>query len=236
MLESLLLGVEALEFLEKEGLPVLKSLLARNEDEVASLASEIGFPVTLKLSSPDVIHKTEIGGIRVSLRDEAEARQAFREIIRTFTSENPGKSLDGVIVQRQGSGLEVIVGTLKDAQFGPVLMFGLGGIFVEAMKDVSFRPIPVDHFDARDMMEELKGYEALRSPRRGYYDLVILEGLLVRIATLIEHHPEIQEMDLNPVFVSSDGVRICDARIKMALYHTGTDKTEGMNFTLKRSI
>jgi hypothetical protein len=217
MVESLLLGVEALGFLEKEGLPILKSLLARNEDEAANLASEIGFPVTLKLSSPDVIHKTETGGIRVSLRDEAEVRQAFREIIHTFTSENPDKRLDGVIVQRQGSGLEVIVGTLKDVQFGPVLMFGLGGIFVEAMKDVSFRPIPVEHFDARDMMEALKGYRALRSPRRGCYDLAVLEGLLVRVSALVEYHPEIQEMDLNPVFVSSDGVRICDARINTVL-------------------
>jgi succinyl-CoA synthetase beta subunit len=214
-MESLLLGVEALSFLQEEGFPVLKSLLAENEDEAARKALEIGLPVTLKPSSPDVIHKTETGGIRVSLRDEAEVRQAFREIVGTFTSNCPGKRLDGVIVQRQGSGLEVIVGMLRDLQFGPVLMFGLGGVFVEAMKDVTFRLIPIETADAKDMMEELRGYDVLRNPRSGSLDLPAVEKLLVDISTFIAHHPEVQEMDLNPVFVSSHGVQICDARIKV---------------------
>jgi succinyl-CoA synthetase beta subunit len=215
--ESLLLGVEALTFFEKEGFPVLSSLLAKDEDEAVKRAREIGFPVTLKLSSPDVIHKTETGGIRVSLRDEAEVRQAFREITGTFLSENPEKRLDGVIVQKQGSGLEVIVGTLKDEQFGPVLMFGLGGTFVEAMKDVSFRLIPTELSDVRDMMEELKCYRVFKNPRRGTIDLPAVENLLFGISKLVAHHPEIGEMDLNPVFVSSEGIRICDARIKIGL-------------------
>ncbi len=212
-MESLLLGVEALSFLEKEGFPVLKSLLARNEDEAASKASEISLPVTLKPSSPDVIHKTETGGIRVLLKDEAEVRQAFREIVGTFTSDYPEKRLDGIIVQRQGSGLEVIVGMLRDLQFGSVLMFGLGGVFVEAMKDVSFRLIPIETSDAKDMMEELKGYGVLRNPRSGTIDLPAVENFLLRISTFIKNHPEVREMDLNPVFVSSHGVQVCDARI-----------------------
>jgi hypothetical protein len=212
-MKSLLLGVEALSFLEKEEFPVLRSLLAKDEDEAASKASEIGLPVTLKVSSPDVLHKTETEGIRVSLKDEVEVVQAFREIIGNFTLSNPGKRLDGIIVQKQGSGLEVIVGMLKDPQFGPVLMFGLGGIFVEAMRDVSFRLIPIETFDAKDMMEELKNYEVLRKPRSGTIDLTAVEKFLFRISTFIVIHPEIQEMDLNPVFISSHGVRICDARI-----------------------
>jgi hypothetical protein len=212
-MKSLLLGVEALSFLEKEEFPVLRSLLAKDEDEAASKASEIGLPVTLKVSSPDVIHKTETEGIRVSLKDEVEVVQAFREIIGNFTLSNPGKRLDGIIVQKQGSGLEVIVGMLKDPQFGPVLMFGLGGVFVETMRDVSFRLIPIETFDAKDMMEELKNYEVLRKPRSGTIDLTAVEKFLFRISTFIANHPEIQEMDLNPVFISSHGVRICDARI-----------------------
>ena len=174
-MESLLLGVEALSFLQEEGFPVLKSLLAHNEDDAARKALEIGLPVTLKPSSPDVIHKTETGGIRVSLRDEAEVRQAFREIAATFTTNYPEKRLDGVMVQKQGSGLEVIVGMLRDQQFGPVLMFGLGGVFVEAMKDVTFRLIPIEKADAKDMMEELKGYDVLRNPRSGSLDLPAVE-------------------------------------------------------------
>jgi succinyl-CoA synthetase beta subunit len=215
-MESLLLGVEALSFLQEEGFPVLKSLLAHNEDDAARKALEIGLPVTLKPSSQDVIHKTETGGIRVSLKDEAEVRQAFRDIVKTFTSNFPEKRLDGVIVQKQGSGLEVIVGMLRDLQFGPVLMFGLGGVFVEAMKDVTFRLIPIETTDAKDMMEGLKGYDVLRNPRSGTIDLPAVEKLLVRISAFITHHPEIWEMDLNPVFVSSHGVQICDARIMVS--------------------
>lgn len=211
---SLMLSVDAVTFLEKEGLPVLKSLLAASEDEVAVRAAEIGFPVTLKLSSPDVVHKTEAGGIRVSLRDAAEVRQAFTEMVSAFTSGNPGKRLDGVMVQEQGWGAEVIVGMLTDPQFGPVLMCGLGGVFVEVMKDVSFRLVPIERRDARDMLEELKGYEVLVNPRSGSTDIAAVEDFLLRVSTFLEDHPEVQEMDLNPVFVSSRGVRICDARIK----------------------
>jgi len=149
----------------------------------------------------------------VSLRDENEVIQAFKEIVETFTAGSPEKKLDGIIVQKQGSGLEVIIGVLKDSQFGPVLMVGLGGVFVEAMRDVSFRLIPIETFDAKDMLEELKNYEALKKPRSGAVDLTAVEILLFRISTLIQDHPEIQEMDLNPVFLSSQGVRICDARI-----------------------
>ncbi len=223
-MESLLLGVEALSFLQEEGFPVLKSLLAHNEDDAAKKALEIGLPVTLKPSSPDVIHKTETGGIRVSLRDEAEVRQAFREIVATFSSNYPEKRLDGAMVQKQGSGLEVIVGMLRDLQFGPVLMFGLGGVFVEAMKDVTFRLIPIEKADAKDMMEELKGYDVLRNPRSGSLDLPAVEKLLVDISTFIAHHQEVQEMDLNPVFVSSHGVQICDARMKV---HRNGDNMKG---------
>lgn len=214
----LLLGVDALVFLEKEGFPVLRSHLARNEDEVVAQASEIGFPVTLKISSPDAIHKTETKGIRVSLKGEIEVKQAFRELVESFSSSYPEKWLDGIIVQRQGSGLEVIVGMLRDRQFGPVLMFGLGGVFVEAMKDVSFRLIPIETIDAKDMMEELKGYVALRNPRSGPIDLPAVENFLFQASGFIMNHPEIQEMDINPLFVSplGYGVQVCDARIKVS--------------------
>jgi succinyl-CoA synthetase beta subunit len=216
MVESLLLGVEALTFLEEEGFPVLKSLLARNEDDAANKAVEIGFPVTLKISSPDVIHKTETGGIRVLLKDETEVRQAFKELVGNFTSSYPEKKLDGVIIQKQGNGLEVIVGMLKDPQFGPVLMFGLGGVFVEVMKDVAFRLIPIEASDAKDMMEELKGYGALKNPRSGPIDLMAAENFLFQLSAFITKHPEVREMDVNPLFISSPGtgVQICDARIK----------------------
>lgn len=214
-MEGLLLGVEALNFLEKEGFPVLKAVLAVDPDQAASAASGLGFPVTLKISSPDVIHKTEVGGVRVCLNREDEVRDAFRGLVDGFTLRNPGKRLDGVMVQRMGTGLELIVGSLNDKQFGPVLLFGLGGIFAEAMKDVSFRLIPLDPRDAKEIIGDLRGSKVLSSPRGETVDLAAIEHLLLKVSRLIAEHGEIQEMDLNPVFVSSKGIDICDARMKI---------------------
>ncbi len=212
-MERLLLGVEALAFLEKDGLPVLKSSLARDENEAVSVASKMGFPVALKISSPDLVHKTETGGVMVSLKDEGEVRRAFKEIVDMFKADSPAKRLDGVMVQELGKGFELIVGTRKDPQFGPVLMFGLGGIFAEAMKDVAFRLVPIDSRDAKEMIEELKGYAALKNPRKGTIDLPAIEKFLMQVSKFLEKHSEIQEMDLNPVFVASRDIEVCDARI-----------------------
>src|SRR5208337_1378504 len=181
----------------------------------ASMASGMGFPVALKVSSPDVVHKTETGGIRVSLKSEDEVRQACREIVAMFRSGSPEKLLDGVMVQKQGRGFELIVGARKDQQFGHVLMFGLGGIHAEAIRDVSFRLIPVSKRDAREMIEELQSYGTLKNPRSGTVDIPCIEDFLLQVSRLIEKHDEIQEMDLNPVFVASTDIEVCDARIRI---------------------
>jgi acyl-CoA synthetase (NDP forming) len=214
-METLLLGVEALNFLDKEGFPVLKAAHAVDADQAANAASALGFPVALKISSRDVIHKTEEGGVKVCLSSEDEVRRAFRGLADGFASHSPGKELDGVMVQRMGSGLEFIVGSLNDKQFGPVLMFGLGGIFAEAMKDVAFRLIPIEPRDAREMIGDLQGSGVLTSPRGETIDLVGIEHFLLKVSRLMAEHGEIQEMDLNPVFVSSRGIEVCDARMKI---------------------
>ncbi len=214
-MERLLLGVEALTFLEKEGLPVLKAALANDTDQAASVACALGFPVALKISSPDLIHKTEEEGVRVFLTREEEVREAFQDLVKGFRLRSPGKRLDGVMVQHMGAGLELIVGSLMDPQFGPVLLFGLGGIFTEAMRDVSFRLIPIDPKDAREMIRDLRGFQVLANPRRDSIDLTAVEKFLLQVSRLIAKHGEIQEMDLNPVFASSVGLEICDARIKI---------------------
>jgi len=210
-MERLLLGVDVLNFLEQEGFTVLRSALAKDENGAMRIASGIGFPVALKVSSPDVIHKTEIGGVRVPLNNEDEVRKAFREL----TEGNPGKRIDGIMVQELGKGLELIVGMLRDRQFGPVLMCGLGGIFVEALTDVSFRMLPIEAKDAREMIEELKAYSILISPRQKGINLSEIEDFLLKVSRFIMKHREIQEMDLNPVFITQSGIKICDARIKM---------------------
>jgi succinyl-CoA synthetase beta subunit len=214
-MEKLLLGVEALNFLEKEGFPVLKAALASNGDEAARIASGIGFPVVLKISSPDVIHKTEEHGVKLFLKSEDEVRGAFRELVDGFARQNTGKRLDGVLVQRTGSGIELIVGSVNDRQFGPVLLFGLGGIFAEAMKDVAFRLLPIDRRDAKEMIKGLNGSKVLTNPRGETIDLASIELFLLKVSQLIVQHKQIHEMDLNPVFASSRGIDICDARMKI---------------------
>lgn len=214
-MEKLLLGLEALDFLEKEGFPVLRSAFAADADQAGKAASDLGYPVALKIASPDAIHKTDVGGVKVGLACEEEVRGAFGAIMADFALANPGKGADGVLVQRMGGGLELIVGTLHDEQFGPVVMVGMGGIFAEAMKDVSFRLIPINADDARMMIEDLRGYRVLANPRGDRIDLTALEHLLVKVSHMIEAHPEVREMDLNPVFLSSRGIEICDARLKI---------------------
>jgi hypothetical protein len=212
---ELLLGIEAFDFLEREGFSVLKSVLVQDEIEAAGVAAAMGFPVALKISSPHAIHKTEVEGVALYLSSQDAVTEGFRQIKRTFGARCPDARPDGIIVQKQGDGLELIIGVLNDQQFGPVLMFGLGGIFAEAMKDVSFRLIPIDIHDAWATMEDLRGYEALKNPRKSSVDLAAIAHFLVRLSNCACNHPEILEVDLNPVFVSSQNVVICDARIKI---------------------
>lgn len=212
-MERLILNVDALDLLEKEGFNVLKSRLAKDEDDAVRIASEIGFPVSMKVSSSHVIHKTDIDGVRYPINNPSDAKEAFRELERNFKTAYPGKDLDGIMVQMPGRGIETIVGVHRDSQFGPVIMFGLGGIFVEAIKDVSFRIIPINKKDARDMIEELSAYRILTSKRQRDMDINLIEDFLVEVSQFITRHSEVKEMDMNPVFVSSAGLYICDARI-----------------------
>ena len=214
-MERMLLGADALSMLEGKGFPVLGYGLARDENEAVRIAARVGFPVALKISSAGIIHKTETGGIRLGLGDEKEVRARFKEIMAGFAEKYPEEKADGVLVQAGGEGIELITGVMTDPQFGPVLMFGLGGVFVEALADVSFRYLPITARDARAMIQDLQGYKALANPRTGKVDLAGIGEFLVRISRLVEAKPEIVEMDLNPVFVSEKGLQICDARIKL---------------------
>ena len=211
----MLLGLEALRFLEGKGFEVLKTELAKGAEEAAQVARGMGFPVTLKVSSPDAIHKSDIGGVKVNLKSEEEVRRGFNEILEAFRTQNPGGRIEGALVQEQGDGVEVIIGAITDRQFGPVLMFGLGGIFAEVMRDVTFRIIPIGRGDAQEMIREIRGYPILSGARGTKVNLSALEGLLLKVSRLIEDDPQIVEMDLNPVFLSEAPPRICDARIKL---------------------
>lgn len=212
---DILMGVDALEFLQRRGLPALRSKAACQPEEAIDAAREIGYPVALKLSSPDILHKTEVKGVLLDLRDEAEVKEGFERLLTEVTSLVPTARMEGVVVQEMGKGTEVIIGAIHDAQFGPVIMFGLGGIFVEVLADVSFRVIPIEKKDAGEMIREIRGFPILSGARGDQADLEAIETLLVEVSSIANNSPEISEMDLNPVFVNAQGCAICDARIRM---------------------
>jgi len=189
--------------------------VARTREEAVSLSRELGFPVVLKIHSPDIIHKTDVGGVKVGLGSEADVAKAFDEIMASVKDKAPGAAIEGVVVQNMARpGTEVIIGMTKDAQFGPVLMFGLGGILVEILKDVSFRIVPLTRRDANQMIREIKGYPVLEGYRgMEPANITVLEDILLKVSAFVDERPEIREIDLNPIFCYRDGATVVDARI-----------------------
>ena len=201
---------ESKAVLESLGISTTGARLAGSEEEAVKLFKSLGSAAVLKVLSPQVVHKSDAGGVVLNLRDEASVRKAYREIVAAFRD----KELAGVSVQKMAKpGLEVIVGVAQDATFGPVLMFGLGGVFVEALKDVSFRSIPVSESDAQSMIEEIKGYALLKGYRGSSADIGALKELLLKVSDFVVKNPAISEMDLNPVFLYPKGYSVVDARI-----------------------
>ena len=213
--QNVLTEVESKEFLKKAGIPVVEAKLARNKKEAISISKEMGFPVVLKINSPDVVHKSDSGGVKLGLSNATQVGKAYNEIISSIKQAYPKAQIQGVSVQPMASpGVEVIVGMSKDAQFGPVIMFGLGGILVEVLKDVSFRIVPLTERDAREMIREIKGYPILEG-YRGQKPASIpkLEKLIVKVSQFVEKNPQIKELDLNPIFAYPDKAVAVDARI-----------------------
>ena len=207
--------VEAKDWLREAGFPVVETRLARSRAGAVTLSRETGFPVVLKIASPQVIHKSDAGGVKLGLNSQSAVARAYREIMASVADKHPDASLEGVSVQRMAPpGVEVIMGMSKDPQFGPVLMFGLGGIWVELLKDVAFRIVPLLPRDAREMIREIKGFPLLEGYRGSPpVHLPTLEGMLLQLSSFVEANPEIGELDLNPVFAYPDGATVADARI-----------------------
>jgi acyl-CoA synthetase (NDP forming) len=213
--QNLLTEVESKELLKKAGIPVVEAKLAQSKKEAIFLSKEMGFPVVLKISSPDVVHKSDSGGVRLGLANATQVGKAYSEILSSVRQAYPEAQIEGVSVQSMApSGVEVIVGMSKDPQFGPVLMFGLGGILVEVLKDVSFRIVPVTERDAREMIREIKGYPILEGYRsQKPANIPALEKLIVKVSQFVEKNPQIKELDLNPIFAYPDKAVAVDARI-----------------------
>ncbi len=211
----LLNEVEAKDRLKKAGIPVVETRLAKTKAEAVAVSREIGYPVVMKILSPDISHKTEVGGVKLNLQNGSQVGKAYIDMMVSVKEKAPGAKVTGVSVQKMAEpGVEIIIGMSRDVQFGPVLMFGLGGIFVEIMKDVSFRLVPVAPIDAAEMVREIKGY-ALLTGYRGQpaVDIMKLEKLIVQVSSFIEQNPDIEELDLNPVIAGVEGVVAVDARI-----------------------
>jgi acyl-CoA synthetase (NDP forming) len=204
-----LLENECKAILRSIGVPTTNCLVAKSEEEALRMSKAIGYPVVLKILSPEVIHKSDAGGVKLNL-GRGEVKRAYNELVARFKD----RKVIGVSVQEMAKpGLEVTVGATRDAVFGPVLMFGLGGVFVEALKDVSFRVIPVTERDAQEMMEEIKGYKLLQGYRGCSADLASLREILLKVSGLVTTYPAIKEVDLNPVFAYPEGSLVVDARM-----------------------
>jgi acyl-CoA synthetase (NDP forming) len=206
---------ESKRILKQAGISVVETKLAKTKKEAVSLSQKMGFPVALKITSPDVIHKSDSGGVKLSLNNGTEVKKAYDEILKKVRKQYPDAVVHGVSVQKMiRPGTEVIVGTSKDSQFGPVIMFGLGGIFVELLKDVSFRVIPVERRDAQEMIKEIKGYPLLQGYRgKEPTNISALVEIILKISKLIEENPQIKELELNPIFAFGDKAVAVDARI-----------------------
>ncbi|HNZ11679.1 MAG: succinyl-CoA synthetase subunit alpha [Deltaproteobacteria bacterium ADurb.Bin151] len=207
---SYLMEHESKEILEGIGIATTGYLVARSEDEALAFCDKIGFPVVLKIVSPDVVHKTDAGGVKLNLMNAADVRKAYRDILETFKYQH----IEGVAVQRMApSGIEAIIGVARDPGFGPVIMFGLGGVFVEVLRDVSFRILPITEKDATEMIEDIRSSDILKGYRGKAVDLDSLKQLLLKISRLVVENPEISELDLNPLILYPDGYVTVDARM-----------------------
>lgn len=206
---------EAKTICAEYGITVNRFSLAKNENEAAELAEQIGFPAVLKVVSPEIVHKSEAGGVKINLKDTDEVRGAYNTIMENAKKYNSKANIVGVLVQEMApQGIETIIGAVKDPQFGQTLMFGLGGIFVELLKDVTFRVAPITEQDAAEMIVGVKAFPLLNGYRGSPpADVKAIVTQLVCVSHLVMDYPEIRELDLNPVMAYPHGTKVVDARI-----------------------
>jgi acyl-CoA synthetase (NDP forming) len=212
-----LLETEAKTICMEYAIPVTTFKLAKSEGEAAEFAGQTGFPVVLKIVSPDIIHKSDAGGVMVNLKSAVEVRNAYGKILENANKYNSAAKIVGVLVQEMApQSTEVIVGAIKDPQFGQTLMFGLGGIFVELLKDVTFRVAPITQEDAHEMVIKVKAYPLLKGYRNTPpADIDAIINVLLNTSKLIMDYPEIKELDLNPIMAYEKGAKTVDARIML---------------------
>lgn len=201
--------IDDFALLEKHGFKLIPYRLARNEDEAAKAAREIGYPVAMKIVSPEIEHKTDVGGVKVNVKTEEVLRLNFRDIVQSAN----GKKVEGVLIQKMArKGVELIIGGKKDPQFGHMVVLGLGGIYVEIFRDISARICPLNAADVEEMVSELKVHPLLEGARgKKPINKKSLEELVLRVCAFMAKE-DLKEMDLNPVVFDEKGCDIVDAR------------------------
>ncbi|MGD0803990.1 MAG: acetate--CoA ligase family protein [Candidatus Bathyarchaeia archaeon] len=197
------------------GIPITKLEVVKTEDAAVEAANKIGYPIVLKIVSPQVLHKSDAGGVIVGINDEKGIREGYQRIISNIRKNVPTAVIDGILVQEMAPrGTEIIIGSTVDPTFGPTIMFGLGGIFVEILKDVSFRLAPITKDDAWEMLDEIKAKKILDGARgmpKADKDTIV--DILLAVSKMLTECPEIKELDMNPVLVYEKGARAVDARV-----------------------
>lgn len=212
-------GSDGFELLKSYGLPLCRSGQAASAEEAVALAEEIGYPVAMKIVSPDISHKFDVGGVQLDLCSRREVSEGYATMMKQIAARSPGAKIDGVLIQQMSeNGVEVILGIKRDPTFGAVVVFGLGGLFVEIVKDVSFRVAPLSLESIRAMMLDTRGYPILSGARgRKKMDISCIEDCLHRLSLLAIDFPQIQELDINPLIVREDGLGAAAADVKIVL-------------------
>ncbi len=210
-----LLEPEALGVLKAWEIPVPEYVVVKDVDEAISAAKNIGCPVVLKVISADILHKTEAGGVKAGLKDEQDVKDAFNEMMFVLSDDHPTALIEGFLIEKMADkGVEVIIGGIRDAQFGPAVMFGVGGVMVELLKDVSFRLAPVTKEECLEMIKEIKAYPLLTGYRGAEpCDIDAIADVIIKIGNIMSDMDDIKEMEINPLIVYPKGTMAVDARM-----------------------
>jgi acetyl-CoA synthetase (ADP-forming) len=207
--------LESRKILEFYKIPVVEGKVIQEIEEALSFAGKYDYPLVLKVVSKDIIHKTDAGGVKIGIETEKELRDGIVDLIKTLKRNRPDAKIDGIFIQKMlPEAPEVIIGGKKDPTFDQVVLFGLGGIFVEVFEDVSFRVVPINKMEAGEMITEIKGLKILKGVRgKDPVDFKALIDILVKTSKMLEENPDIEELDINPVFAFTDGAVAVDARV-----------------------
>lgn len=206
--------LDSKKIIEKYGVKFADSRLAKNIEEALIIANSIGYPIALKVVSNEISHKTNVGGVVVGIRNDSELEESFRKIMSNVKRKSSKAKIQGILVQKMiEDGVNVLIGGKKDPQFGQVIAFGLGGVFVELMEDVAFRLAPISKKEALEMMAETKGFKILEGYRGKSYDIDAIAALIVKVSRMLDKRKDIVELDINPVIALKKDAVAVDARI-----------------------